>query len=164
MTMPVPGDWTYTGDPNTTDVDTVRFLIPDTDASFRLLSDLEIQYLIDKWYSIYDSLIWVAAEAAEMVAGKWAGVVTVNADGVSVDVSTLSEKFERRAVRLRQTYRDAQEAGSEIDISNLLVDAHLDASIKPLTFAHGMHDNPAAGQQDYGGQVYVPLWVDPSNG
>lgn len=164
MTMPVPGDWTYTGDPKSSDVDAVRFLIPDTDESFRLLSDLEIQYLIDEWYSVYDSLIWVAAEAAELIAGKWAGVVTVSADGVSADVSTLSEKFERRAARLRQTYQDAQEAGSEIDISNLLIDAHLDASIQPLTFARNMHDNPGAGQQDYGGQVYVPIWVESQDG
>lgn len=144
-------EWTYVEPPTAgfTQVDVVRLLIQDNDPAIPLLSDLELQWLVDEWLPKHDSLYMVAAQAAERISMKFAGVVTVSADGVSVDVSTISERYRQAALDLRQTHKDAQ-VGGEVDIANLMWDPTYDWSIAPLAFGVGMHDNLEAGRQDYG--------------
>jgi hypothetical protein len=158
--MPAPGTWSYVppgtmtgGDPAYGDVDVVRFYLQDTDPDLRLMSDIELQYLVDVWYPKYDSLVYVAAVAADRVSAKFAGVVSVSADGVSVGVADLSERYAALAARLRQTHKDAQ-VGGEVDITNLLWDSMPDWSIDPLSFGVGMHDNMEAGRQNFGSGRY----------
>lgn len=148
--MPDQDQWSYVqpGDPLFADVDVVRFYLQDTDPNVRLLSDMELQYLIDQWIPITDSIIDVAAQAAELVATKFAGIVTVQADGVAVNVADLSDRYSARAVALRQAAKDFRVG--EIDITNLLWDADWDWSIDPLQFGIGFQDNPEAGRQNYG--------------
>lgn len=153
--MPDPADWSYSGDPNASDRDQVRFWLQDTDPNVRLLSNTELQFIIDTWKDRYDSLIYAASKAADAVSVKFAGVVSVNADGVSVDVASLSERFAAAADRLMQTYKDAQ-VGGEVDIRNLLWGSTLDHGIAPLRFGMGLHDNREAGLQDYGGMSTNP--------
>ena len=43
--------WEYQG-PSASDKDEVRFLIGDTDVEDQLLSDEEIQYLVDTWLTV----------------------------------------------------------------------------------------------------------------
>jgi len=150
--MPELEDWNYVvpGDPDATDVDVVRFYLQDTDPAVRLLSDYEIQYLIDVWMPKADGLLYVAAKAAEVVSIKFAGVVSVSADGVSVNVADISERYKVAASLLHQMHKDHQ-VGAEIDISNLMWGSHRDHGIAPLTFGMGLHDNREAGRQDYGG-------------
>ncbi|MEO6203988.1 MAG: hypothetical protein ABIO67_01190, partial [Mycobacteriales bacterium] len=152
-TAQTPAQWTYAGSPLISDVDQVRFWLQDTDPAMPLIADLELQFLVDEWYSKYDSLIYVAAVAADRVSAKFAGVVNVNADGVSVNVSDLADRYAALAARLRQTYKDAQ-VGGEVDIANLMWDQFPDYGIKPLSFGVGMHDNLDAGRQDYGSGRY----------
>lgn len=152
--MAEASDWSYTGDPDDSDKDQFRFWLQDTDPMVRLLSDTEVQWLIDTWQPRYDSLVYAAAVGAETIATKFAGVLTVSADGVSVDVGGLSERYALVAARLRQTHKDLQ-VGGEVDIMNLLWDDQPDYGIKPLSFGVGMHDNREAGRQDYGtGRYY----------
>lgn len=148
--MPPLTAWSYSppGDPMFADIDVVRLYLEDTDANVRLMSDAELQWLIDEWMPRYDSLIYVAAVAAEMVSAKFAGVVSVSADGVSVNVADLSARYAELAKRLRTLHKSAQIG--ELDITNLLWGAQHDHSIDPLEFGVSMHDNPAAGRQDYG--------------
>ena len=150
--MPEADDWTYQtpGTVGSGDIDTVRYYLQDTDPSLRLLSDLELQWLIDVWRPKYDSLVYVAAVAAENVATKFAGVVSVSADGVSVNVADLSDRYAQAAARLRQLHKDHQ-VGAEIDIANLLWGSSIDYGIAPLNFGMGLHDNREAGRQEYGG-------------
>lgn len=155
--MPEPADWSYhpPGDELFGDVDVVRFYLQDTDPELRLLSDAELQYLIDEWVPKYDSFIYVASVAAERVAAKFAGVVSVSADGVTVNVADLSERYAMVAARLRQQHKDAQ-VGAEVDIDHLLWSDHPDFGIKPLSFGVGMHDNREAGRQEYGSHRGTP--------
>src|SRR3954452_2408178 len=113
--MPDPSDWSYVlpADPDAADVDVVRFFLQDTDPNVRLLGDLELQYLIDSWMPVTDSIIDVAAQAAELIATKFAGVVSVNADGVSVNVADISTRYAQRAAALRETAKEFRVA--EID-------------------------------------------------
>lgn len=143
--------WTYSLDPATSDRDEIRFLIGDTEAGLELLQDAEIDYLINKWADVFDSNIWTASIAASIIANKFAGIVSVTADGVSVNTADLSTRYAETAMRLRDQYKN-DSVGGGIDIANLMYDAELDESIKPLLFGIGMHDNRWAGQQNYGGK------------
>lgn len=144
-----PPEWSYSGDPSTSDVDQVRFYLQDNDPAVPLLGDLELQFLVDEWLPRHDSLVFVAAVAAERVAAKFAGVVSVTADGVAVNVADLSGRYEALAKRLRQAHKDLQ-VGGEVDLTNLMFDPQEDFSIAPLTFGVGKDDNVHAGRQDYG--------------
>jgi hypothetical protein len=150
--------WTYSADPSASDVDQVRFLLQDTDPSFTLLQDEEIQWLIDFWMPKYDSLLFVAAIGAEVVSRKFAGVVNVTADGISVDTSTLAERYHTVAIRLRDEYKES--CIGFLDIDNILIGYQPDLSIKPLRFGVGLHDNYMAGNQDFGGWTYDSFSIE----
>lgn len=148
--------WSYSGDPSNSDVDTVRFYLQDTDSSLKLLYDEEIEWLIDEWMPKYDSLIYVASVAAATITNKFVGMVSISADGVSVSVSDLTDRYRRLAADLRDLYK-ASMVGGEVDIDNILIGHGPDPGIKPLRFGVGLHDNPEAGQQDFGGLTYDPF-------
>jgi hypothetical protein len=147
--------FTYVG-PDTSDKDEVRFYLQDTDPAFPLLQDAELQWLIDEWMPKYDSLIYVASVSAAVIANKFVGLTSVQADGVSVSVGDLSQRYRDMAAALREQYKAAQ-IGADINIDNVLVGHSPDPSIRPLRFGVGLHDNPEAGQQDYGGQTADPF-------
>lgn len=148
--------WNYSGDPSDSDLDQVRFTLQDTDETFQLLQDEELQWLIEQWMPRYDDLTWVAAVAAEVVARKFTGIVNVNADGVSVDTSQLAERYHTMAIQLRDEYKMAR-VGAELNIDDVLIGIDPDYSIKPLRFGVGLHDNPDVGNQDFGGWTYDPF-------
>lgn len=145
-------DWSYSGNPMTSDLDQVRFWLQDTDPQVRLLSNSELGFLILQWFPKYDSLVYVASIAAESVSTKFAGVVTVSADGVSVNVADLSDRYAKRAMTLRKIHKDLQ-VGGEIDLTNIMVNQRRDDTIAPLNFSVGLHDNPMAGNQAFGDRV-----------
>jgi hypothetical protein len=153
MTEPVPfAPSTYSGDPATSLVDEVRFQVQDTGADgYWLLTDLEIQHLIDRWAAVYDSITYVAAVAAGVIARKFAGVTDISADGVSVSTSGLSDRYLKVAAALRQEYKDEGATGGMPLLDNILSGTQWDPSIEPLEFGMHAHDNPAAGRQSYGG-------------
>lgn len=147
----------YSGDPATSDVDQLRFTVQDVgDDGLWLLSDQEYQWLIDQWVPKYDSLTYVAAVAAATIARKFVGIVSVQADGVSVSTADLADRYRQLAVDLRDEHK-ASTIGGEVDIENLLVGHGADPGIRPLRFGVGLHDNPYAGVQDYGGNSYDPF-------
>lgn len=148
--------WSYSSDPTSSPRDTLRFVLQDTDETFQLLKDAELDYLLEVWMPRYDSITYVAAIAAATIARKFTGIVNVSADGVSVDTSSLSKRFTDQAVALRDEYKAAQ-IGGEINIDNVLIGHGHDDSIRPLRFSVGLHDNPGVGLQDYGGLTYDPF-------
>lgn len=153
--MAAEGKWTYSGDPSSSEMDELRFLIQDTDSDLKLLYDAELEYLLARWMPSYGSVTYVASVAAQVISRKFAGVVTISADGVTANVADLSQRYAGLATQLRQEYA-AGSIGGVVDISNLMFGSELDAGIKPLMFGVGLHDNPEAGQQDYGGVLPVP--------
>lgn len=147
----------YSGDPSASDLDQVRFLIQDTDSGLPLLQDEEIDWLIAQWMPRYDSLLYVAAVCAAQISKKFTGIVNVTADGVSVNTADLAQRYRDMAAELRDEYKDAQTAGAEINIDNVLIGTDIDYSIRPLRFGVGLMDNPMAGNQDYGGWTFDPF-------
>jgi len=155
--------WSYSGDPGASTLDSVRFYINDTDETQPLLSNEDITFLVDLWMPIYKSPILIAAVAAEIVAGKFARQVSVSADGVSVSVSELQEKYNDLAYNLREMYK-MEEIGTPV-LPGILWDGVWDPSIKPTRFGIGFTDNYLAGRQDYGDydpDGYPNDWVGPS--
>lgn len=148
--------WSYSGDPSSSDKDAVRFLVQDTDNTLELLTDEEIEYLITQWAPAYGSNTYVAAVAAAVISRKFAGVVTISADGVSISGSDLSRKYTDMAVQLRAEYAEESAVGATVDLSNIEIAIRFDPSIAPLNFSVGMHDNARAGQQAYGGWLPEP--------
>ena len=147
--------WSYSGDPRTSDRDTVRFTIQDTDSSLQLLTDEEIDFLLERWMPKYDSTTYVAAVAAALVSRKFVGIVSVSADGVTVNTSDLVQRYRDLADELRREH--AQSQIGEVDLTNIMVGQDRDPRIRPLRFGIGLHDNPEAGLQDYGGWTYDPF-------
>lgn len=168
MTMPAQDAWSYSGDPSASPLDQVRFYCQDTDPAVRWLSDVEVNFVIGVWIGTYDvaALTWVggpyddplmAAHACALrIAAKVAGWSTVDGDGVEVDLSGLQARFTQLAGDLKAEYDRLTETAGDVDYTNLMFGATLDPTIAPLDFGIGMHDNPAAGQQQYGGELPDP--------
>lgn len=150
--------WTYSGDPGNSDLDQVRFTVQDTDAATPLLQDEEIQWLIDKWLPKYDSLTMVSSICAATIARKFAQVVSTSADSASVQLNELYQRYVDMAKQLVDEFVQ-ESTGGEVNLDNVLIGTSPDPSIRPLRFGVGMHDNPQAGNQDYGGWTYDP-WND----
>jgi hypothetical protein len=141
--------WNYSGDPADSDLDAVRFYVQDTDTLDQLISDEEIEFLIAQWVPVYGSLIMVASMAAEAIAAKFAREVSYSADGVSIGVQELQQKFDALALSLRDQYKQFDIGGGP-DIGGVLYSDYPDPTIRPTIFAVGQNDNPRAGKQDRG--------------
>lgn len=140
--------FSYSGDPADSPLDQLRFLIQDTDTAFPLLTNEELVWLEGQWMPLYDSLTFVASIAAAAIARKFTGIVSVSADGVSVNTSELSARYTTMASGLRQEYKDSL-AGAEPQWNQ----------DSPRRFRIGLHDSIAAGMQDYGD--YGDLSINP---
>lgn len=141
--------WTYSGTPSTSTLDEVRFWTQDTQTSFQLLQDEELTFLINSYLPVYGSAVAVAAIACEVIAAKFARQVDTSADGVSVSLGSLQQRYNDLAESLRAQYA---ELGAE-NMSEALDQMFADISqseIEPLVFGVGFMDNYRAGQQDYG--------------
>ena len=131
--------FSYSGDPASSPVDQLRFTTQDTDPAFPLLNDEELAWLADQWLPAYGSLTFVASVAAATIARKFTGVVSVSADGVSVNTSELAERYTKMAAGLRAEYK-----AEAVDVA-----AHWNDE-QPRRFRVGLHDNIEAAGQDYG--------------
>lgn len=140
--------WSYSGNPASSDRDAVRFYIGDTDSTRPMLSNEDIDFVNSEWLPKYGSLLLTASQCCEVISGAFAREVTVSADGVSVAVSELQQKFNMLAESLRDQWK-IEQAGLPI-VSGVLFDPFRDPTIKPLRFGVGFNDNYEAGRQDYG--------------
>lgn len=157
------GSFSYSGDPSTSDADAVRFLIGDTDPDSYLLNDAEIVYLlaVAEASGNTNPILQAAGAAAEAIAAALSREISYSADGVSVSGDTLASKFYTVGEKIRTIgLRGDVVAGP--DVGGILVAESYDSTIRPLTFAVGMHDNYLAGQQDFGGQWSPYWWYNPA--
>lgn len=142
--------FSYT-DPSASTKDAIRFLIGDTDSTEAFLQDEEIAFLVSKWErKSGGSPYLIAAYACEAIASKLAREVSVSADGQSLSLDGLMDKYQRLAGQLRQQHKDLFVGDSGIYIGGLDPHEQPDPSVRPLAFGTGMHDNYEAGNQDYG--------------
>ena len=126
--------------------DVIRFLTGDVDENQPLLQDEEHDYLISVWGEFSDYR--VAAYAAEAIAAKLAREVDVSSDGQSLGTNALQEKY----IALSQRLRDQDQATfpGTVFMGGVDPGEGVYPGVLPLAFGTGMHDNPAAGNQDYG--------------
>lgn len=143
--------FSYSGNPSDSDLDEVRFYVGDTVSDDELISDEEIQFLIDTWKPLKDDNLFVASVVAETIAAKFAREVSISADGVSIQASELQNKYQTLAVQLREQYKMLEAAGASPSVGGILSGESYDFSIKPLVWSKGMMDNPRAAEQDTGG-------------
>lgn len=146
--------FTYTN-PTFSEVDAVRFLLGDTNERQALLQDEEIQWVIDTWQG-KNSLYFYASVCAEAVAAKLAREVSLSADGQSLSLSELQEKYTRLAHSLRAQHQELLASGVGIHAGGMSAGEQRDPTLLPLAFGTQMHDNPEAGWQDYGDRGALP--------
>lgn len=143
--------WSYSGDPSASDLDQVRFYVQDVDPARQLLSNEEIEFLLAQWIDAVASPLYVAAVAAEVIAAKFVPEVNVSGDGISVDQGSLQQRYNDLAASLREQYKALYQY-EPVDLSSVMAQMR-DATIVPLSFGVGMHDNRWAGLQDYGSDL-----------
>lgn len=148
--------FTYTADPESEDIDAVRLLVGDVDSTEVQLQDEEIQFLIDTW-SYKGSMYYVASMAAETIASRYTREINISADSQNIQMSELQQKYLTMGERLRMLHNQLL-AGGIVDAGGITAGEQPDPTVKPLSFGLGMHDDPEAGQQNYGG-VSVPVWL-----
>lgn len=136
-------------DPSASDKDTVRFLVQDTKEPEHYLEDEEILWGINAWYELYGTLEFVAAALADTISARYAREVSYSADGVSIGLGAVGEQFRMLAESLREQHKNRLVGGSP-SAGGATLDEAPDPSIAPMIFGTGMHDDPAAGRQDYG--------------
>jgi hypothetical protein len=142
--------WTYSGDPSDGDLEAIRFYVQDTDSSDQLISDEEIEFLIAQWKPVYGSTLMIASMVAEAISAKFAREVSYSADGVSIGVNELQQKYDALATSLRDQYKQ-YDVGGGPEVGGVMWSDYPDPRIKPTIWAVGMHDNIRAGNQAQGG-------------
>jgi hypothetical protein len=88
--------WSYTGDPKNSQKDAVRFLVQDTDENDQLITDEEIDWLLDQDNNLYK----VASEAAKAIAASFARLADTDIESVSVQYSQKHKQYMLLATRL----------------------------------------------------------------
>lgn len=152
--------FTYGGDPAASDLAAVRFLLQDTDSTFPLMSDEEINYVINLALPIYNNDFMSASICADIVASAMARELAISADGVSVGADQLQSKYQALAVNLRKMYDRIRGVGAQPFVGGIDAFVPPDFSVKPLVFGMGFTDNFRSGQQNYGNLGEYPYAYD----
>ena len=138
--------------PDDSDKDAVRFLLGDTTAKAALISDEEIEWMLDRWKPVYNTLEGVASAIAMSLASRFVREASYSADGVSVSLANLGNQFRELAAALRQQHKDLLVGGLP-DVGGVTPGEQTAHDIEPFDFGTGMHDNLEAGRQNYGNRV-----------
>jgi hypothetical protein len=150
------GTYSYDG-AGTTDKDTLRFLIQDTDphavGEWQVTNE-EVQWAYDTWFPVQPSLYYVAATLADTIAARYAREASYSADGVSISLGPVGDQYRALAASLREQHK-ALLVGGIPDVGGMTPGEQLEPDTKPFSFGKGMHDDIEAGRQDYGG-IYPP--------
>jgi hypothetical protein len=133
--------FSYSGNPATSDTDSVRFLLGDTESSDPLLQNEEIEFLLEQWSG---NLYSAAAAGAEQIAAQVTRETPYSGDGVDTNTDILQQKFmllasQLRMLARRKGYAAAIYAGG-IDRSDV-EDADADDTAIAGQFGVGMHDH-----------------------
>lgn len=82
--------WTYSGDPNSSPKDEVRFLIGDTDSENPKVSDEEIEYALSRNNG---DVNLAAADCARALAAKYASWATKSVGDLSLSYGDLMQHY-----------------------------------------------------------------------
>lgn len=122
--------WSYSGDPSSSDLDLVRFLIGDTDTNDQQVTDEEINYML----GIYGSPYAAAYNLCVNLMAKYARQVDYTIGPESVKASQRYKNYQSLAQALKDQSMSANAAPSFDDPTQR------DGNKYPI-FDVGMHDN-----------------------
>lgn len=107
---------TYSGNPNSSPKDQVRFLIGDTDSSEFLLNDAEITWVISQ----YNSPMNAAIRCCETIIAKFSRLANERVGQVSIDYSQKAKGYRDmlRDLRSRLAMEDAVPYAGGISVSD----------------------------------------------
>lgn len=88
--------WSYSGDPASSDLDRVRFLIGDTDTVDQLVNNEEVNWALGE-FPIYIA----AAELSEAIAAKFSRKVDKSVGDLKISFSKQAEQYSKKAKQLR---------------------------------------------------------------
>lgn len=154
----MPLTYTYE-DPSASDKDEVRFLLQDTRVDEWLLSDEEIQYALERWGELYTSNYYVASVLADTIAARYARESTISADGVNISLAQVAQQFRDLAASLREQHKSLLVGGIP-DAGGVSPYEERSPFIRNFSFGTGMHDDLAAGPQDYGDRGVGYYWPE----
>lgn len=150
--------FSYGGNPSSSDHDAVRFLAGDTVDDGHRLEDEEIAWLLTEWPDVYQA----AAAGADHMAATAAQWLSYSADGNQLSLSDLQAKYRQLADDLRyqgrRRFKPTPYVGG-IDLGDHQANGQ-DASVNPLNFGIGMHDDLDEGSP-YGGSNQKDLLGGP---
>lgn len=139
----------YSGNPSTSPTDAIRFWLQDTDVPDNaLLQDEEIQYFTTLLAPLNgaDPQI-VASYCATVIAGRYAGEVSITADGVTYSGDQLQQKYTTLASTLLSQYNQLRALSGAPYVGGIERGDWPDPSLRPKNFELGMDDNFRAGRQ-----------------
>ena len=135
--------WTYTGRPDSSSKDAVRFLIGDTDSTRQLATNEEIEYVLST-----NSLVQKAAAiVCRAIAARFSTKASFSVGDVSKSCSDVSKAFSDRAKELEADFNGLAcnalpSFGGLSNTNKETLDSDSDA-VQPA-FKKGMSDNPLA--------------------
>jgi hypothetical protein len=89
-------NWSYTGQPGSRQIDAIRFIVGDTDPTDQLVTDEEIQYMLNR----HGSVNRTSAEVARAIAAKFARLMSRSIGGLTADFSAKYRQYMELAANL----------------------------------------------------------------
>lgn len=81
--------WSYSGNPADSPKDSIRFLVQDTDENDQLVTDEEIEWIVEHEGNLYKS----ASKIAKTIAAKFSRLADQSIGDYSISYSDLSDKY-----------------------------------------------------------------------
>lgn len=134
--------FSYSGDPASSELDQVRFLLKDTDPADYLLEDEELNWLITEETDPYSA----AAAACNVLATKYARKADMAVGDLRIMSSQRSKAYKLQAKELRQLALRNSGAPKPYAGGTSVADKKLDEDNTdvPERFRIGIHDFPDA--------------------
>lgn len=137
--------FSYSGDPESSPKDAVRFLIGDTDKCDPLLDDQEIQYFLNK-YNDGKGVINAAIRCCEGISAKFSRRVTEAVGQVRMNFSDAAKQYRLMALDLRRrlVMEDTQPYAGGISKSDKKTIASNNDRVNPDFTKHMMENEQIA--------------------
>lgn len=129
--------WSYSGDPSSSDLDALRFLIGDTDTSDQQFSDEELNYLLDQ---TDDNVVAAALLAIDRLLIKYSRTPDQKTGDIDIKYSQRVEQLTKARASITAGLAPVPYAGG-ISVSDM-ESVRDDTDRAGPIFALGMTDNP----------------------
>jgi hypothetical protein len=136
--------WSYSGNPATSNLDRVRFLIGDTDTNDQQLSDEEINALL---VENHNNPYLAAVNCCRALEAQYARKVTKSMGDISIQYDQLTKHYSdlARSLTMKATLAAIPPYSGGISVSDKRIDAQNTDLVQPR-FRRGMHDEPGSKQ------------------